>query len=164
MEQLEKARQREAMRLGSNVLEPVTVNSVADIKNIIAPLDPRKNPAQPEIPLATTMTVGKDEYRVTAPTKSRSKRDMLVDGLQIIKNRIEDLDALHSSDEFLVNGKPMKPASVGDGVSGVTWVDQFISHWLGAYRDGILICWDLSDGHTYRYDIFAHKLTRIKRE
>jgi len=41
-------------------------------------------------------------------------------------------------------------------------IDPIISRLLGAYRDNELICWDLADGYTYRYDIFTHKLSRVK--
>jgi hypothetical protein len=168
MEALDRANARAAQRLDPNqVLKPVEVHSLADIKRLVAELDPRRNPPQLNIPLATTLDVTEDnnpvKYRVEVNTRSKTKRDMLVEGLGIIKSRTELEDKLKTAGEAVeVNGVPMKPAQLGSGVEGRCWVDPLIRQWLGGYRDGTLICWNLQDGFTYRYDIFQHKLTRVE--
>jgi hypothetical protein len=141
---------------------------LSDIKRLISALDPARNQVYSDIPLSTTMQVREDnksvEYRVESKTRSKSRRDMLVEGLTIIKNRADVAEKLESGETIEINGHPMRPAHLGNGVQGSNWVDPIIKHWLGGYRNGILVCWDLDDGYTYRYDIFLHRLTRIERE
>lgn len=168
MEQLDKALARQQQRLSPNILKPVEVHTVEDIKRLVAQLDPKKNPTQRTIPIGTIVsaqdeTTGTEQrYRVSAPTKSKSKRDMLIEGLDIIRNRIESEDKYADTASVEVNGKTMKFAAVGAGSLGKTWVDPLISQWLGGYRDGVHICWNLDDGYIYKYDIYEHKLTRIE--
>ncbi len=160
---------REALRLDPNqVLKPVEIRTFDDIKRTVAELDPnqRHNQQQREIPLSTTMTATEDNrevvYRVEATTRSKSKRDMLAEGLGIIRARIESAEQIAElQEEVEVNGVSMKPAKLGYRTEGTSWVDPLIKQWLGGYRDGILICWKLPDGYTYRYDLFQHKLTRV---
>jgi hypothetical protein len=64
-------------------------------------------------------------------------------------------------DPVEINGRIMKPASLGTGVHSHSWVDPLIRQWLGGRREGIKICWDLADGYRYEYDIYGHKLSRI---
>jgi hypothetical protein len=150
------------------VLKPVEIQSVSDIKRLVAELDPQRNPPQLDIPLATTMDVMENNasvrYRVEVNTRSKTKRDMLIEGLNIIKNRINMEERLSQVGEAVeVNGVLMKPAHLGAGATSHCWVDPLIRQWLGGYRDGVLICWDLQDGFVYRYDVFHHRLTRVER-
>lgn len=151
-----------------DVYRTVEIRTFEDIKKVVAEFDPKHkhNQAQREIPLSTLMTAQEDNrevtYKVDATTRSKSKRDMLVDGLTIIKNRIESAGKIAELQEDVeINGVPMKPAKLGYRTDGTSWVDPLIRQWLGGYRDGILICWKLPDGYTYRYDLFQHKLTRV---
>ena len=57
-------------------------------------------------------------------------------------------------------GKILRTIASNRFVTGVTWVDALIKQWLGGHRDGTMICWDLADGWTYRYNIYDHRLTR----
>ena len=146
------------------------VNNVEDIKRLVSQLDPKKNPAQRTIPVGAIVSAHDDatgreqQYQVSAPTKSKSKRDMLIEGLDIIKTRMESEDRYTNTTAVEVNGKPMRPASVGTGTLGKTWIDPLIKQWLGGYRNGVNICWDLGDGFVYKYDIYEHKLTRIEKD
>lgn len=168
MEQLEKALQRNQQRLSPSILEPATVQSAADIKRLVMQLDPAQNPPQSEIPLGATMEAVDDKtgrpqrYAVSASTRSKSKRDILIEGLDIIKNRIEKEQQQDDQQTVEVNGIPMRTARIGAGSTGRTWVDPLIRQWLGGHREGIHICWDLKDGYIYRYNIYEHKLTRIE--
>lgn len=168
MEQLEKARARALQRLNEQIFEPVVVKSLNDIKYIISELDPAKNYESPVVPLSTNMEVRDGSktvvYNVTASTKSKSKRDHLVEGLKIIQNRQlmeSDIDSLVQDVE--INGRVVKPPKLGNAIDGYAWVDQLIEKWLGAKRDGIVIYWELDDGFRYKYNIFEHKLTRIQQ-
>lgn len=168
MEQLNQALARQQQRLSPRILDPVEVRSVEDIKRLVSQLDPDKNPKQSEIPVGTTINVlddatGKEQrYNVSATTRSKSKRDMLIEGLDVIKSRI----ALENDNQDIpvveVNGKPMRTPVIGVGSKSRTWVDPLITQWLGGYRDGIYICWNLGDGFIYRYNIYEHKLVRIE--
>lgn len=162
MEGLERAIAREAQKLNKNVLNPVSVHSLKDIKRVVSELDPKKNPESQDIEIATQLEVEGETFEVRANTKSRSKRDMLVEGLNVIKRRVEVADQLAASGESVeINGMQMKPATIGSGTEGRSWVDPLIKQWTGGFRDGLYICWDL-DGYRYKYNIFEHKLTRIE--
>lgn len=169
MESLERARARQSQRLNGNVLEPIEIRSVGDIKRVVAELDPAKNPEASIIPLSTHLETQengqKKVYAVTADTRSKSKRDHLIEGLRMIQKRIDSEKEIEESVEPVeINGRIVTPPKLGSGVEGHTWVDPLIKQWLGGSRDGIVIFWDLNDGYRYKYDIFQHKLTRVARE
>lgn len=146
------------------------VNNIGDIKRLVSQLDPKKNPVQQTVPVGAIVSAhdeatGKEQqFQVSAPTKSKSKRDMLIEGLDVIKTRMESEDRYTNTAVVEVDGKPMRAAAVGTGILCKTWVDPLISQWLGGYRDGVNICWDLGDGFIYKYDIYEHKLTRIEKD
>lgn len=170
MEQLDKALERQRQRLSPKILDPVEVHSIQDIKRLVSELDPAKNPKQSEIPVGTVLNVVDEAsgrtlaYNVSATTQSKSKRDILVEGLDIIKNRIKIEDENSNDIVVEVNGKPMKAPTIGVGSRSKTWVDPLIAQWLGGYRDGIYICWNLGDGFIYRYNIYEHKLVRVENK
>lgn len=161
---------RKALRLDPNIiLKPAEAHSFEDIKRLVVEFDPRKNPVQLNIPVKTLMDVTEDDkqvtYQVEANTKSKTKRDMLIEGLNIIKARLAAASQIAEMQEPIeVNGVQMKPANLGYSSEGSNWVDPLIRQWLGGFRDGIMICWRLSDGYTYRYDIYEHKLNRIQTD
>lgn len=166
MEALEKLAARNALRLDPSVLDPVVVHTYEDIRRVVNELDPKLNPAQVDVPISTLMNVTEDNkpitYRVEAKTRSRSKRDQLVEGLRIVRDRMAMDETIAASREPVeVNGREMKPATVGYRSEGSTWVDPLLKQWLGAKRQGWTVIWELSDGYTYKYDIFQHKLSRI---
>lgn len=166
MEALDRLEARKAQRLDPReILKPVEIKSYDDIKRVVNELDPRRNPVQAAIPIKTLMNVNEDNkavtYRVEANTRSKSKRDILIDGLDIIKNRLAITNTITMAQEAVeVNNHPMKPALLGYSANGTSWVDALIKQWLGARRDEIMICWDLSDGWTYEYNIYEHRLVR----
>lgn len=168
MEQLEKALARMAMKASPQSMAPPTVETVTDIKSLLTEFDPAENKPSPEIPLTTDMRVkdqtqGTKTYRLTSRTKSKSKRDILVEGFNILKSRLAMNEAIVDKFESVeINGREMKPAAFGDGVTGTSWVDPLIRQWFNAHREGMMICWNLRDGYKYKYDLFEHKLTRVK--
>jgi hypothetical protein len=147
--------------------EPISIKTASDIKRVLAKLN--LDCKQDDVTLSINMT-GTDTdnrsktFQVSTKTKTSSARDILTNGLNIIKQR-EDAyekiaDQMGSVD---VNGKKMKsPLVISE--SSFTSIDPVIDRVLGGYRHGHFIQWDLSDGFTYRYDIFVHKLTRFKKE
>ena len=169
MEQLEQALQREQRKLSPDILKSVVIRSVADIQRVVAEFDPAKNKPSVEVPISTMLNEtegGKNiTYYVTATTKSRSKRDILIDGLTLIQKRQEAASYLSESvQEVEINGRVVKPVALSSNVNGQSWVDTLIKQWTGGSRDGAIITWDMSDGYQYRYEIFAHRLTRVRRQ
>ena len=171
MENLDNALIREDQAAASRnaVIAPVVVKTINDIKRLVAELNPDRNPVSVDIPLSTTIKVQEDNrsviYKVDAKTRSKSRRDILIEGLSIIKNRIDFSEKIKATSEPVeVNGVEMKPAAFGDGVLGTSWVDSLIKQWFGGYRDGITICWTLNDGFVYKYDIWQHRLSRVSNE
>lgn len=168
MEALEKAHLRNENRLSPESLRPVEVATISDIKRVVAEFDPARNPIQADIPISTLMNEmdggKKVTYQVSANTKSKSKRDILVEGLELIKKRQEIAKELATAGEAIeINGRFMKPPILNSNIEGHSWVDPLISQWTGGTRKGALIVWDLGDGYEYRYEIFDHQLTRVKR-
>jgi hypothetical protein len=102
------------------------------------------------------------KFHVSAKTKTNSARDILVEGLNVIKRREEEAAKISGQQSsVVVNGKEMRSPSV---ISEDTFlaIDPVIARTLGGYRNGHFIQWDLIDGFTYRYDIYIHRLTRFK--
>jgi len=168
MEALDTALAREKTKIDPRqALAPAEVRTLDDIKRLVSEFDPSRNPPPINVPLAANMVVREDNrevmYRAETITRSKSRRDILIEGLTIVKNRIDSSHVQDIAEPIEVNGIRMKPACIGNGVHGKNWVDPLIKQWLGGFRDGIIICWDLNDGYIYRYDIFTHKLTRISK-
>lgn len=159
-EALDKLRERESRFLPKSILNPTIVRTIDDIKRVIAELDPSRPNNSQEISISTVLADNEKSYAVSASGKSKSRREHLVEGLELVKKQIETSGkaVLEASNSIEVNGHIMKPPQISGG-KGKYWVDPIIKHWLGAYRDDIFICWDI-DGYQYRYDIFEHKLSR----
>ena len=153
-------------RLSPESLKPVEIRSLNDIQGVLAQLNPINNAPTTSIPIETQLEADEDgkkvRYKVSATTKSKSKRDILIEGLDLIKRRI---DASHDeqAEELEINGKTMRPATMRSNVDGISWVDPLIKQWTGGTRKGVLITWDLQDGYEYRYEIYSHRLTKIRR-
>lgn len=165
MEAMDKIRARDARRLSPDILKPVTVHTVDDIKRVIGELSPgysHSDQAQVSTMMETKTDTGSATFRVSATTSSKSKRDHIIDGLDVIKKKMDI--AQHKQQDLLINGTKVAPAQLGSSVDAQHWVDPVIKHWLGGYRSGLHICWNIGDGYTYKYDIYAHRLTRIQDE
>lgn len=150
------------------MMKPVEVRTLADLKRVVAEFDPNRNPLQAVVPIAARMKEVVDGKRITyqasADTRSKSKRDILVDGLALIKSRQDATEELENAGQSVeIDGKMMKPAMLNSNTEGYNWVDPLIGQWTGGIRKGTLITWDLGDGYEYRYEIFTHSLTRIPR-
>jgi hypothetical protein len=151
--------------------ESPIIKTVSDIKRVLVQLEPnsRLNVNLDDVTLAVNMIGTNTDnhsrtFHVSAKTKTNSIRNMLLDGLNVVKQR-EDT-AIKISDKKVsvtVNGTEMiSPAVISE--NSFLAIDPVINRTLGGYRNGHFVQWDLSDGFTYRYDIFAHRLTRFKKE
>lgn len=163
---LEKARQREKHRISPDAFNAVIVKTVDDIRKILAELDPARVITASDIKLKTQMLATEDgqnnTYEVSAITKSKNKREYLLEGLNLIKRQMAAL-GVSEDDTLEINGREVKPAKIGNTSKGCSLIDPMIKHWFGAYRDGLLICWNI-DGYVYQYDVYEHKLARVQHE
>jgi hypothetical protein len=146
--------------------ETPTIKTASDIKRVLAQLEPNTRLKTDDVTLAVHMT-GTDtdnrskKFHVSAKTKTNSARDVLIEGLNVVKRREEEAAKISDQQSVIVvNGKEMKSPPV---ISEDTFlaIDPVISRTLGGYRSGHFIQWDLDDGFTYRYDIYIHRLTRF---
>ncbi len=165
---LQKIYDREARKLSPDILKPTVVITVEDLKMVLSSMDPSKEVVSSDIQLGTTISAQNDSqatvYQVTAMTRSKSKREILIEGMDIVKRHIEAANKAIEEDAIIeINGRLMTPARIGGGEAGMTWIDPLIKHWLGAYREGLMICWDIG-GYQYQYDIYAHKLARTLKD
>lgn len=145
--------------MSTKILEPTRIRSLDDIRHVLSDL----NPSQ-QAPKEVTISARLDDvengkqvsYGVSAGTRSKTRREHLLEGMEMVKLRIAASEHVGAAVE--VNGRLMEPPKLACD-AGAVWVDPLIKQWLGGYRDGLMICWDL-DGSHYTYDIFEHKLTR----
>ena len=142
---------RDQRRFDESILNDVKINSIEDIKRIIGLLSNRLEYKEVE----TTYSL--DNQQVKTKTKSRSPYQTIFDVLKSIK----DNEELNNTEPVTieVNGKVVEGIAVNKSNKAWNPVDQYIKRYAGAKRDGYLIVWDLG-GYEYRYDIFAHKLTK----
>jgi hypothetical protein len=172
MESLDRelARKNQA-ELNRQRFESPTIRTSSDIKRVLAQLEPssRLNAKLDDVTLAINMpgtdTDSKNKmFHVSAKTKTNSARDILIEGLNLVKQREETaIKIADTKASVVVNGKEMKSPPVISDNSFLS-IDPVIGRTLGGYRSGHFIQWDLIDGFTYRYDIFVHRLTRFKTE
>lgn len=145
-----------------NFSKPI-INSVDDIRRVLHTLDPsnKLNERVPDTVVAANIygTDGKTNS-ASVSTKTKSYRDMLIEGLGIVRSRINAYQNVEGkSTPLVVNNKEMVPPCVV-AMDTVLSIDPVISRLLGASRDGYHITWRLPDGFVYKYDIFEHRLTR----
>lgn len=173
MENIQRAiaRQRQVQQK-AEAFESPTINTVDDIRRVLAQLDPgtRLNQPQDDVELVTEL-IGSDgrkstKFEVRTSTSSRSYRQILLEGFQIVKQRLEaaaKLAAEETAHTIEVGDRAMTPPPVVN-TTGPLAMDAVIERLLGGYRNGQYVCWDLADGFTYRYEIFQHRLTRVRRD
>lgn len=148
--------ERQSKRLPDNIIEQVKIRTLGEIKNLLANLLASNNSAP--VTVNTTFNNGNNNIQLSVLTNSKNPREMIYSGLLDVKQKMEACAAIQESTE--VNGKKMKPSKLPDQAKAFHYIDPIISRYTGGKREGYFICWDLSDGYKYQYDIFEHKLTR----
>ena len=139
-------RQRQAIK-------PVTVTCLADIQRVIADYAPGASKDDQRVTVSTTMQAegegGIATYAVSAATTVKSRRAMLIDGLDVVKHYHDVAERLRTEAiPIEVNGVPMSTACP-IGANPGSYIDPLIRHWFGGKRDGLRVRWDLADGYTY---------------
>ena len=145
-----------------------TINTVDDIRRALVNLDPstKLNGKSEDVNISARLA-GSDgsvtrTFRVDTITVTKSYRQIIIEALKVVQNREKTQEKIAAIHPYVdVNDRAMVPPPVITTKSRM-YVDGIIERLLGAYRDGIYICWDLPDG-TYQYDVFAHKLVRIPK-
>ena len=159
---LEAALAREKRRLDTSILKPTTVHSLNDIRRVVDELNPLRQKSADSAPIYVTINEEDGSIaKLSTTTRSKTRREHLIEGMDVVKKQM----AIDQSADYSIeiNGHPVKPAGVGSRGGGSYWVDPILKQWLGAYRDGLLICWNL-DGKVYQYDIYEHKLSVVVSE
>lgn len=162
-ESLERAMARK--QTGYSYDTPI-ITTVDDIRRVVASLDPNNRNKTNEVNVQTEMVGsnqdnGAAKFNVSAKMTSYNQRDMLIRALGSYVNKQTKISevANRSVEELIVGGKK---ASQCHMVDTRLPIDDVIAREFGGRRIGSDICWDLSDGYTYKYDVFNHKLTRVK--
>lgn len=153
-------RQAQAARNFEAALARVVVNSQQDITKLIQGLDAKED----AVTITTDVPVLDEQghasvKKVTATIKNKSKREILLDGMAIIKHR-QELVKRHANEAkpVIINGRAMRSAAPPTG-QVQAWVDPLIQRWLGAERRDDKICWVIG-GWEYTYDLTNHKLRK----
>ncbi len=157
MEALDKLRIRDQQRLNPNILDPVKVNNINDIKKLLVELDPNRSKTFSDIPVSVSIESEGKTYDVGTTTKSRTKREILIEGFDIIRKRLN----ISQESEMNINGRIVK-FNLLNPMECQNWIDPLIKQWFGGHRDGLYICWKIGDD-TYKYDIYEHKLFGVKK-
>ena len=136
-------------------LETVSVRTVEDIRALIKKLN---ESSSDESTINGSVDLeneeGKKTIKVSARLRNKSQKQILQDGLNIVKKREEFRNV--KQEVIVINNRESKPANVFSN-SPTVWVDKYIDKWLNATREGHHICWILN-GIKYKYDIFENKL------
>jgi hypothetical protein len=173
MERYEQAAaRRQQAQANEQQAQAPQVRTIADIKRVLKELDPsnKVNAPQSNTPIVTQMNGNDDKdrpvvFQVTANSTSKTHRDIIRDGIDVIRQRrltAERFGHEKQEEPVIVNGRPMTPPPLLN-LESALGVDPIIERVTGGYRTGELICWDLADGFTYKYNIFEHRLTRAER-
>lgn len=133
----------------------VIIRNLDDIKRVIAHLDPSRDSSRPPVDLGASWESNGEKYAVSTTTISKTRRQYLLEGFDIIKKRL-DTD-FSSPGDVIVNGRHMRQLGLSNGIDATCWVDPIIKKWYGAVRDGLLMVWQLGE-HRYEYDIYTHSL------
>lgn len=137
------------------VIEKVVVKTVEDIRTLIKKLNESNSD---ESTITSDIDIenenGKKTIKVSAKLHNKSQKQILIDGLNIIvrRNNFKGI----KREPIIINNRESKPVDIFSE-SPTIWVDQYISKWLDAFREGHYICWILN-GIKYKYDIFMNKL------
>jgi len=173
MEAYEREAERQARaEANKHKFGPPQVSSVGDIQRVVAQLDPtnRLNTQSGISQVATTMrgnqegTRSQGMFAVRSESADKSYRDILLEGLRTLRSRQDAVKkAMASAMPVEVDDRPMMPPPIIDKDVSMS-IDPIIERLLGGRREGELVCWDLADGYTYKYNVFEHRLTRVPRD
>lgn len=124
----------------------VCVKSLLDIREVIKNVMPgTESKTGPDVK-AEFVENGK-KIMVSAPSKGSNDRDLLMQGFDAVKARMEVIAR--------VEGNSLSPVNI----DGRMWLDDFLKRRLGAVRDGLRAKWEISEG-IFMFDPYTGKLTK----
>ena len=128
--------------------EEVNPHTKADIVKLISEFDPNTQAQSKPTTITGKVNVENHVKEVTATVAPTSKRQMIIEGLNVFKKQSIEVTPIPTE----INGQKVTPLSPIAG-ERYCYVDRIIKVWLGGTRRGTMICWDLDDGYTYKYDM-----------
>lgn len=123
------------------------VRTKDDILALLKELKPENRLTSPNSTITATFREGDKDIVLTAETVSKSKREIILDGLERLKKLVDHQENTKST------------AYLEHIIKATHPVDTDIKNLLGARRCGIDIVWNLPSGY-YVYNIYNHTLVR----
>ena len=131
------------------VNEPPKISTIHDVKNLLNSFIPKNKSVET---ITTNIdTINSDGKKVTVSVSAPLSADyynQLVDGMKIIKTRMDVADKYQNAKALILDG-PM-------------WVDIIVKNQLGGVREGYRVRWDVAEGIVY-YDPISGKVTQCER-
>lgn len=149
-------------KMWEDATKPVVVNSLHDIKMVLQSI---LSGNSDNVTLQTEMKWQTDNIKektvVTSKSKSSSLRDILLDGMSVVKKRIESQEKmLKAMRDATKNGHAKINMQIWDVDNTRFAVDSLIKQRLGGKRHKCRIRWELPIG-TYEFDPFTDKLFQV---
>lgn len=138
-------------------MQMVKVNNSQDIVRLLQELKPDNKIKNPDSIVETVIRSDNNDVRIMTETHSKSKREILIEGLDQVKQIIES-DSL-SANPTTINGKSAQIPRVSQLSTMQHPVDETIKDMLDAKREGVSIVWQLPTG-VFKYNIYDHVLTK----
>jgi hypothetical protein len=138
--------------------QAVKVNNSQDIIRLLQELSPDHKIRNPDSIVSTTIRSDNSDVAVMTETHSKSKREILLEGLNQVKQIMES-DSLSAS-PTTINGMTVSIPKLSNLSYMKHPVDETIKSMLDADRDGMHIVWKLPSG-VFKYDIYEHALTKV---
>lgn len=138
--------EREQHRLSGNVLKSQRINSLDDIKLAIHKLKNTSRGDKTSV-VSTKVLDANTVVDVSATVRDITPYTMIREALDGIKIKEEAAKNIVSTNNLKITSE------------GFNKIDPLIGRYLGGYRSGHLICWDIGQDR-YSYDITTDKLTR----
>jgi len=145
------------------IIEPVVVTCLSDIKRVIANFN---RSVEGKTVLSTEVTYEQDgkpvRERVEAEVRNTSPRAMLIEGLELVKKRIE-FQKISKELEDDVESSHWKTVNFFDTDINKTffWVDSLIRNRLAGVRHNLCVRWAIKDG-IYEWDPMKGDLQKIE--
>ena len=154
-EAFDKQLERDGKRLGLEIFDRPNINNLSDIKSIIKKVF-EANITGASVDISTDMEVDSRSVPVKVSVRPKTMYDYIIHGFTILNNR----RSIPAPPAVTVNGREMRPACLVN--TSMPWLDDILLRVLSAYRNGSMICWNISDGYEYGYDPLTKVLGRSK--
>lgn len=150
-------------------IEPITVESLADIRKIIAPFLEAAEAKGETIEIRTEINWTDEKHQTrqgwtSMKTQDQNSYQILIEGFDLIKTRMEMMhkatqlaDATDEDDELLPERIKWSLLDIDKQYFSI---DTFIKNSLGGKRKGLRIRWEVPEG-AYEFDPYTKKLFEV---